>query len=286
MYGVTSTGMMIRPSFSTLLSLGLGAITPTTFISWKLPSVGAQGLIVNVLIANIPQLVLSVLYFAYNALFTSMSLSAELSLFALPSHRKGLRVSARPSGAQRSTYFLQLPYRFACPLIVTSGLLHWLVSQSIFLVAVDALTIGSEDDAVSNREHTGERDYMTCGYSPLAMLLVLIVGALMIIAALVFGTRRLASGVPVAGSCSAAISATCHGGFSDGEKSSAAEGKVQWGVIGGERQEEGERQREVGELDGEVGHCAFSDGPVQEPVDGRFYAGQDIKTETVARCIA
>lgn len=50
--------------------------------------------------------------------------------------KKPLRVTA-PQGQQRSTYYLHLPYRYSVPLIVTSALLHWLVSQSIFLVRID-----------------------------------------------------------------------------------------------------------------------------------------------------
>jgi hypothetical protein len=51
-------------------------------------------------------------------------------------HRKGLRVSENPRGAQRSTYFLQLPYRYAIPLLIVSSAMHWMVSQSLFLVTV------------------------------------------------------------------------------------------------------------------------------------------------------
>lgn len=42
--------------------------------------------------------------------------------------RKGLRVT-QPHGYQRSSYFLQLPYRWSLPLIVISGTLHWLLSR-------------------------------------------------------------------------------------------------------------------------------------------------------------
>ena len=41
-------------------------------------------------------------------------------------------------GAQRSEYFLQLPYRFALPIMLYSGFLHWLCSQSFFLVSISA----------------------------------------------------------------------------------------------------------------------------------------------------
>lgn len=55
---------------------------------------------------------------------------------------RGLRISSIPSSSQRSSYFLQLPYRFAIPIMLLSGVLHWLVSQSIFLVAVETYDQG------------------------------------------------------------------------------------------------------------------------------------------------
>jgi hypothetical protein len=70
-----------------------------------------------------------------------MFLADEWSHFA--KERKPLRVSS-PTGL---TYFLQLPYRIALPLLVMSGLLHWLVSQSIFLAVV------SEYDEIGNEKN-------------------------------------------------------------------------------------------------------------------------------------
>jgi hypothetical protein len=93
-----------------------------------------DGFIGNVLIANSPQIILSAIYYSYNGLFTTFLLSNELNQFAAT--RKGLRVSIRPEQSQRSTYFLQLPYRYGIPLMVFSGVLHWLCSQSLFLVSV------------------------------------------------------------------------------------------------------------------------------------------------------
>ena len=133
-YGIVT--MPGNYSFSTILGLGIGTITPQTMIRYKsFPTAGATSLIANVLIANVGQLVLSVLYFGYNALFTCMAQAIEWSDFAF--RRKGLRVSSSPKGYRRSTYFLQLPYRYAVPLIALSGVLHWLVSQSIFLIDVE-----------------------------------------------------------------------------------------------------------------------------------------------------
>lgn len=71
-----------------------------------------------------------------NSVWTSMTLAAEWNSYSVD--RKGLRVSTYLQGHQRSTYFLSLPYRYALPLIVSSGLLHWLISQSLYVVIIRA----------------------------------------------------------------------------------------------------------------------------------------------------
>jgi len=230
--------------FASLWSLGLGAITPVTFISWSIPSDGALGLIENVLMANLAQPILSFLYFMLNGLFTCMLLSNEWDKFA--TRRKGLRVSDIPIGAQRTSYTLQLPYRYAIPLMAASGCLHWLVSQSIFIVNVEALELDSDQWS----------SYMSCGYSPIAIIGVIVVGGLLVLVTLGMGFRRFRTGMPVAGSCSMAISAACHAYKHDGE--GGAFDCVEWG--------------DTGDCVDGVRHCAFSKDPVEEPSYGQIYA--------------
>lgn len=91
----------------------------------------AAGIPFNAWLANLPQIFLSALYFSVNRLCTSLYFAYEWNKYA--TRRKGLRVTS-PKGDQRSTYFLQLPFRYAIPLVAISGLMHWLLSQSIFLV--------------------------------------------------------------------------------------------------------------------------------------------------------
>ncbi|KAJ5154792.1 uncharacterized protein N7500_010231 [Penicillium coprophilum] len=135
----------------------LGTITADTLIKG---GIWPDTFLANVLIANAPQLIFSFLYFAFNALLTAMTLAAEWSSYA--THHKGLRVSNNPQLAQRSNYFLSIPYRYATPLILVSGILHWLISQSLFMVGVEAF----DSDMVRNPP----RDVITCGYSPVAIV--------------------------------------------------------------------------------------------------------------------
>ena len=124
-----------------IISVGFAKPSAVTVINGWAFAYGfspAQQVVASVLVANVPQLILSFLYLNLNGLLTSIFSAMEWSDFVL--ERKTLRVS-NPKGAQRSTYFLQLPYKMGVPLIVVSGLLHWLVSQSIFLVVVARMSL-------------------------------------------------------------------------------------------------------------------------------------------------
>lgn len=242
-------------SLPALAKLGYGAIDPRTIISFGY----SISLVSSVLIANIAQPILSFLYFSYNGLFTCMLLGYEWASYA--QRRKGLRVSRAPAGAQRSTYFLQLPYRFALPLMALSGVLHWLVSQSIFLVAVDVYTWDGGRHATSPFSSGG--DWKSCGYSPIAIISVLVLGILMTFAMVGFGFIPYKPGMNLAGSCSAAISAACHNTeWDDVHGHVAAMEKLKWGVVG--MSVDGE---------GHVGHCTFSTREVDMPTQGVRYAG-------------
>jgi hypothetical protein len=124
--GSTKTPLIFRFRF------GFGAVDPRAVIS---DSGFPTDMVSLALIANFPQVILSFLYFAYNGLFTAMLMGYEWTSYAYI--RKGLRISHRAAGQQRSANFLQLPYRFGIPLVILSGTLHWLVFQSIFVVAID-----------------------------------------------------------------------------------------------------------------------------------------------------
>ncbi|KAF2790980.1 hypothetical protein K505DRAFT_310397 [Melanomma pulvis-pyrius CBS 109.77] len=231
-------------SLAALARFGYGAVNPITTIAFH----SKKSTIQNILIANSAQLILSFLYFAYNGLFTCMLLGYEWYSYA--HQRKGLRVSRAPIGAQRSTYFLQLPYRFALPLMALSGVLHWLVSQSIFLVAINA-------KSWNGIERTS---WTSCGYSPMAILSVLCLGSFMTIAIVGFGFVTFKPGMVLVGSCSAAISAACHNATCDSvDGNSAAAGKLKWGAVGKNSEN--------------VGHCTFSTEEVDLPSEGEIYAG-------------
>ena len=240
-----------------ILSLGIGRVDGGAIIQgWSVSTAGppAQKIIGSILIANIPQAILSFIYLHLNGLLTTMFLASEYLDFA--THRKGLRVSIpKPDTAQRSTYFLQLPYRIAIPLMALSGILHWLVSQSIFLAVVA--------EYASTGVLTSSVAVASCGFSPLAMILVLALGGAIVVTTTTVGRLRFkTSGMPLAGSCSAAISAACHPPSWDID---AATKRVKWGVIPGSENGNVMTQEEVG-------HCSFTSGDVDQVRNGSMYA--------------
>lgn len=213
---------------SSLWKLGPGIISPYTLV-YPIHSsfLGA------VLLANIPQILLSISYFFYNSTLTSMMMAVEYDNYAIRGTRlssnpktaknqakKGLRVSTNRTGAQRSFYFLSLPYRYSLPLLLSYTVLHWLVSQSLFYVRVILYD--------ENMQHDSNLDVNSCGWSPVALICAIIVGSVMILTLLGLSTRSFRSVIPLAGSCSAAISAACHPPDDDVD---AAIKPIMWGEI-------------------------------------------------------
>ena len=235
---------------SHLWSLGYGGVSSETTI--RLDGSFWGNLMSVILLANLPQVLLSFLYLTYNSLFTSMLLAEEWSGFA--HQRKTLRVTC-PVGKQRSTYWLQLPYLYGIPLLVMSGILHWLVSQSIFLVRV----------AVEDNEGYVEDILSTCGFSPIAIITVIPLGVLVLLVAIANGFRKYKDGMPLAGNCSAAISAACHRPIEDAD---AAVLPVLWGAV---------------KTEGRIGHCCFTSFDVSAPVEGEPYAARDAMSSMESR---
>jgi hypothetical protein len=233
-----------------LLSISLGSvdsrtiIEPRTILAEEIESrfVGA------VFLANLPQLILSVTYSTRNRIITTFALSRELTRFS--NRPTGLRVSSIPYGSQRSEYFLQLPYHIALPVMLLSGILHWLCSQGFFLVSI------LDGPLVAHKET------ITLGFSPLAILIVGILGLLIYSLLLACSLLRLTSVMPLSGSCSAVISAMCHQPADDAGNEAVLR-PLMWGVISDEDMWSYEKQEVVG-----VVKTSFSSKKLRQPVDG------------------
>ncbi len=231
-----------------LWEMGLGTINMFSLVfpegDYAQSPYTVKSLLGAAVLVNIPQLILSLNYFFINSHLTSMLAAYEWRRFA--TEWKGLRVT-RPIGAQKSTYFLQLPYRYAIPLLTMSALLHWLVSQAFFLAKIVALKDGQENV---------ENSTTMFGFSPIAMLFALVAGSVVFFGVLGLALRRYKSCMPLASSCSAAISAACHPRPSEGR--GIATRQLRWGVLSLNQ-------------DGSE-HCGFGSSDVQPLITGRLYA--------------
>lgn len=228
-------------------SIGWGKVDQRTMIDSQ-----TTDLITNAMIANSPQLILSWVYFSYNGLLTLLALAREWESYA--QSRKGLRVSTVPQGKQRSTYFLQLPYRIAVPFMLISGFLHWLVSQSFFLVSVQLYSYDTATETWMMRPDD-PASRVSIGYSLLPMIVGVVTGGSLLVGILAAGCTRFKTVMPVVSNCSVAISAACQPLEED--DSEAATSQVQWGVMG--------------RLPRSFLHCGFSRRLVRQPMKGERY---------------
>jgi hypothetical protein len=208
------------------------------------------GFVRAALLANLPQLVLSVMYMAFNRVLTTLILSMEVNDFSI--RPKGLRVSSVPRGAQRSEYFLGLPYRYALSFMLLAGIMHWLCSQSFFFVSIfEASAVSGE-----NRNDTSASDskeVLTLGYSPFAIIVLAVLVVVMYAVVITCGLRRLPTKMPLSGSCSAVLSAMCHQPASENGDEAVLR-PLMWGVSS----EHG--QYGVGTVE-----CSFSSRAARQP---------------------
>ena len=163
-----------------LLRLGLGNVNFNTLVNFlphdsvsvtQIPCItgtadlnqGNTALYSNIFFANLWQMIISLLYITLNALFSCMLVSDEWAGYQKT--RKTLRVSF-PEGIQRSSYFISMPLRYGIPLTISMALLHWTVSQSVFVVRV----ISHYSDGSLDAEST----ITAAGYSPLGIMICML----------------------------------------------------------------------------------------------------------------
>ncbi|KAJ6007877.1 hypothetical protein N7540_011853 [Penicillium herquei] len=268
---VVSTGYgSAKAAVSGIWSMGFGSANTKTLITMNL----SHNMIALILLANVPQLILSIQYYLINSMLTCMLVAAEWDGYAL--HRKHLRVS-NPHGEQRSTYYLSLPFRYSVPKLTLFTLAHWMVSQSLFFVNVVGYDVhGQEDNLTSTRG--------VC-YSPLAILIVFILLSGCYIVCIVLSRKRFKSHAPVVAHCSAAISASCHPPADDVD---AALKPVMWGEIvmdgddveqlnGHDNHEEDEEISMIGDqppldsFQSRFAHCSITSLEVRPPQHDRSY---------------
>jgi uncharacterized integral membrane protein len=229
------------PLFAIWQIKGWGTVQSTALLSnFATSFVGME------LLANTPQLAVSLLYFCFNDTLTRMILAADYNNFAI--HRRPLRVTF-PRGEQRSTWYLTIPYQYAVPLLTTFTLTHWFISEGLFYVQVLPYNLYGKPILSAS--------LVTCGVStiPLELGLFLMVGVFVVVSLL--GARRFnVSKMPLAFEWSVVISAACHPSHLDLD---AAFKPVQWGEV------------KAG-IDAPYPRCSFTSKEVKEPENDIQYA--------------
>lgn len=241
--------------------------------------IGASGesklsLFLQVLLANAFQCIFSITYFLYNGMFTAQCGAMEWAQLARREF-VSLRVTW-PRGQQRSTYFLHLPWRYGIPLTVLQILMHFCLSQSIFLARLVYY------DSTGKAVPIEERGYLSVGYSPPAIVTTMILWTVVVFAIAFHTFKAISNHVPPHGNQSIVISAMCHPEgherqgsqdvtSSSGEPEPLSTKTLMWGVTS--KPEEVFDESEQGTLQSHhfPGHCTFTDRFVDLPEMGQRY---------------
>ncbi|KAI0973664.1 hypothetical protein F4678DRAFT_486848 [Xylaria arbuscula] len=200
--------------------------------NWRDPTINlgiSLTLTQSILLVNTPQLLLSVYYLAFNNLFTRIQMAKEWG--ALSTEYRSLRVT-EPQGEQFSTYRLQLPYKYSLPLLTMSVALHWLLSNTIYvLVSIGgilsiffsggylrtAYSSNSEPGYFQTTEYTDIEDPSfppdavgSIQYSSVSLLTLVITSSTLICLPVLFSLKHLPQNSINPSSNSLALSAACH----------------------------------------------------------------------------
>jgi hypothetical protein len=97
-----------------------------------------------VMFANMWQVLLSVAYLIFNTMVTCLCCEAEWQRFATKTRQ--LRVT-EPTGEQQSSYFISLPWRYGIPFQLAFFVMHWTLSQGLFVVIVETYNVNGLADS-------------------------------------------------------------------------------------------------------------------------------------------
>ncbi|KAL9562689.1 hypothetical protein ACKAV7_013253 [Fusarium commune] len=227
------------------------------------------------MIANTPQLLLSLCYMTLNGLITRML--AEFEWASYGTDFKALRVTS-PRGGQRSAYRLQLPYRWSIPLLAISSILHWVYSNCFYLSNYEFY-----DPMIPYEILEVDRGLQ---FSSVAILIGFSISVVIALSPMILEKRHLPGQMVLGGSTSKVISAACHCIPVSSSQATRKSGtvtvhplemsenvgyplelmatmKLRWGDVS------------TRNADGDIGHLAFGveEQGLTEPIEGKHYSG-------------
>ncbi|KAK5111946.1 hypothetical protein LTR85_011693 [Meristemomyces frigidus] len=222
----------------------------------------------NVLAANLPQVYLSIAQVWWTSQLTCMLAARSYDKYAGPPAKlddepddfihehegRPLCVTRPQEGTEQTKTDMPRGYWILTNIVWI--LIPWLASEAIFFAKIDLL---------DHWQYPNELWLLSqVGYSVLGMILFAVFSFVVFLIAVWIGLQKLSNHLPLAGTCSAAISAACHPSRPDQQH---AERKVRWGV------DEGLKTGKT--LDGgsvDVRRCTFTSDDVTYPVEGELYA--------------
>ncbi|KAJ6086616.1 hypothetical protein N7467_005530 [Penicillium canescens] len=189
----------------------------------------------------------------------------EWCMHATRRQHKGLRVSSpAPNTAQRSKYFLSVPFKWAIPSMVSLTLLHWLVSEMLFFSDLD----------IYRMQPGGFPRVDTQGYvyiSALPAILAVSLGDVILLALVLTAViPKFPANMPLSGCCSASIAAACQPSrvgpnnetlLGEFEPDLACR-KLKWGVV----------EKHDDEDSNSIRHATFAASETTELVKEKLYA--------------
>ena len=201
----------VSTNLGSMWKQGFGKTNIFAVTGISIPSDDQAQFVKVVLLANISQFALSILYIAFNNVITSQSVAHEW--FRYFHHKRLLRVSS-PVGIQKSSYFLSLPWRVGVPLMLLFMLIHWLLSQSVFVIQTTGYGPGPDGPLVKGHNAT------RIGFSLMGILFTVSLGTIMCLVLIGNSFRSfkdIPSSMPRMATNSAVISACCHPPAEDSE---------------------------------------------------------------------
>lgn len=201
----------------------------------------------TIILTSLPQLAVAAIYLSLNH---QLTLIIQLRDWAsLAWCRQGLRVSdPEPGSDQISTRWLSLPYCYSVPLLITSFLMGWLLSQTIFIVRFDLYDDVFVEDV--------DRGRYSIGFSVVALVCSVVVGLLILGTSVAVGFCKCPPGLPLGPSNSLVIAAACQPPENDPY---AARRMVMWGAV------------PIGDSNELQRRCTMTSRRVMYPVEGEWY---------------
>ena len=242
-FGNVTSGL----SFSAALKLfGIGSINYlTSFVPGQTNPAHTGGTpetaSLQIIIANSPQLWLSLGYLLWNNQITRIWMEREWRSFYCNRKKPRISYHSKEIGV-RATRWLQLPYWLTAILMVISTLMHFLVSQTLFVVEILGATRFS--------------GYFFTNYSPLAIFAIGIIATILVLGITIYYYIPIRTNMPlmagsarvVFDSCSGLSTALPVGGIAWGDISTPIKQQVGFGetvrpLLDGDPQSETARQR-------------------------------------------